>query len=179
MQLRNDATPGTSTLPGTDSMGSVAAGFLGYLGTRRWALMLPELHFNAAYLEGVDGTIIVDETPISFESGTRSIETLAVMFGGQVAVVRSGRVWIRGGIGSGRISSRIEDEDQGVGIDLPSATGLALSGAAGVSLWIRTFRAGGPTMSVDAEVHYLSIRSDELHVASPSVRVGWRVMAAP
>jgi hypothetical protein len=96
------------------------------------------------------------------------------MVGGQIGLVPNGRVWVRGGVGVGWMSSRIEAEDPEIGIDLSTADGLALSSAAGVSVWRKTLPE--TTVSLDVEVHYLKMRSDEVRISAPSIRVGLSVL---
>jgi hypothetical protein len=166
--------------PDDDSVGAIAGGAFLALGTDRWALMLPEFHAIEGASEGelVPGTLTLGTRSLAFEPRTRGFGAYAVLVGGQATLIPGGRVWVRGGIGSGWISSRIESEDPNVGIDLSDDIGLALSGAAGVSVWRRSVGTNPRgTFSLDAEVDYLRVAGDDLRISAPSLRVGLRIQA--
>jgi hypothetical protein len=162
--------------PEDDTVAATALGLYLGLGTRRWSLTLPELHYFPVSIatENVKGSITLGSTTVPFEPTYRSANSFAVMVGGQIGLVPNGRVWVRGGVGVGWMSSRIEAEDPEIGIDLSTADGLALSSAAGVSVWRKTLPE--TTVSLDVEVHYLKMRSDEVRISAPSIRVGLSVL---
>jgi hypothetical protein len=160
--------------PEDDSTGAVVGGFHGSLGTRRWAIILPELHAYSGPRDPnpVAGTITLDSTTVTVEPSSQSVTAFAVLGGVRVALVRSGRVWVQGGIGGGSVTSSLRTEDQRIAVALTGGSGLALSGAAGVSVWARS--TAERRSSVDVEVHWLRIGSDSLSVSAPSLRVGWK-----
>src|SRR3970282_2154033 len=61
--------------PESDTLGGAATGFFLSLGTRRWAIMLPELHYLPASVETerVIGTLTLDSRTVTFEAETPQI----------------------------------------------------------------------------------------------------------
>jgi hypothetical protein len=163
--------------PDEDSQGAAAFGLELTLGTRRWALMLPEFHYVPVSLDvqSVGGTLTLGSRTVTFEPEAQDVGMFALLAGAQAAVVPSGRVWVRGGIGGGWIARHIAARDQNIAIDLSTSdrTGLALAAAAGASVWEKQLAAGRRT-SIDVGVHYIRVRTGEVRVSTPSVRVGWR-----
>jgi hypothetical protein len=178
MQFGGDAMDPLAELydPDDDTLGAGAFGLVLTLGTARWAVMVPEVHYfpASAGTDGAAGTLIVGTRTVPVAPDTKSISGYTVTTGLQRALVPSGRVWARGGIGAGWISRHISAEDQGITIDLGTSgeTGLALSGAAGVRVWARELERSGAT-GVDVEFHFVTIKAGDLRVNNPSVRIGW------
>ena len=171
-----DGSPESLLLARSDSIPAGSLGAFLSLGTRRWAVTVPEFHLVGGVrdVSGLAGSVRVGGATAEFEPDSQSIDAYALMFGAQAALLPSGRVWVRGGIGSGNISSRIQASDTRLDVNQTSSTGLALSGGAGFSIWNKSTRSDR-FMSVDVELHYLRISSDAGRVTAPSVRVGWRL----
>jgi hypothetical protein len=172
---RGDApTPVAAVIRPDGRVGAGAGGGFLALGTRRFSLTLPEFHVQSGFagLELVSGTLTLGSATLPFTSTSRSVTSWAVLAGGQVGLVPSGRVWVRGGIGNGGISSHL-DTDEGIAVDLSDSLGLAYSAAGGVTFWTRPGR-NKHVLSLDAEVHYLRIRGGGMRVTLPSARIGFR-----
>ena len=77
------------------------------------------------------------------------------------------------------MSRALEAEDQGISLSVgsTSSSGLALSGATGVTFWQRL--RDDSAMRLDLELHYVRIRTDGVRIMMPSIRVGWRAWVVP
>ena len=177
LRFHGDAEDANTPLirPETDRAGAFAASVYLSLGTRRWALMLPQFDFEAhsgpagqvsGILAGSNGATLVIAPTDAFTSVT------AIQVASQFGLVPSGRVWVRGGVGVGWLSGGITTEEPQVSVTVAGGSGLALSAAGGVSLWTRQFDTR--RLSVDTEVHYLRVSAGGLRATLPSVRMGVR-----
>jgi hypothetical protein len=170
-------TPLTALIrPDVDRIGVADASVALYLGTRRWAVILPDVRAVSQWgsEDLATGTLTLGDRAITLEPRVRSFAAYVILAGAQVAVVSSGRLWVRGELGSGKASSHIETDDRHVVIDLSGDDGLALSGGAGLSIWRRPVGTNG-FMTIDVEGHYLRITGTSLRMSLPSIRVGWRL----
>lgn len=176
LRFRGNAVDPTTALvrPDDERTGAIAVSVYVSFGTRRWALLLPQFDALGGYGRAgqLSGTLTRDGTTVTIAPTDEFTSVYTVQFAGQFGLVPSGRVWVRGGAGTGWLSGGITTEDQRLSVAIDGGSGLALSAAGGVSVWTRQFDER--RLSVDAEVHYLRLGANGLRATSPSARIGVR-----
>lgn len=167
--------------PTGDTGGTASVGALLSLGTRRWALLLPEFHAftpMSSMPDSVDASLRVGGQTLDFPVDRQTTSVYVVTVGAQMSPFRTGRLWLRGGLGQGWIGRSIRAQGPDIVVHLSSGTDLALSGALGARIWGKSLDRDH-TMTVDLEGHYVRVRQDHLNIAVPSVRMAWHIVFVP